>query len=70
MKNLSKTEMIEIEGGSLFADNASAMNVSFTSNADCLLSLTFERNYGNQHSKTTISAGNDVNLNFGFASNQ
>ncbi|WP_443943429.1 hypothetical protein ACJVDH_10895 [Pedobacter sp. AW1-32] len=57
MKNLTEKEMIAIGGG-----NASGIALSVTSSADSLLKLTFESSYGERHSSTTLSIGNNINL--------
>ena len=58
MKTLTAQELKEINGG-----NALVGNISLTSNTNSLLSLTFESTYGNRKEQTTISVGNDINLN-------
>ena len=58
MKTLTAQELKEINGG-----NALGGNISLTSNTNSLLSLTFESTYGNRKEQTTISVGNDINLN-------
>lgn len=61
MKNLSKEELLEINGGGF----TNAISIAFTT--DSLLSLRFERNHGDRHSVTEISVGNDIDLNLGLA---
>lgn len=62
MENLSKKELTEIGGGGIFNNNSGGMGISLSVSSDSLLSLTFIRSYGDYHSETTISVGNDINL--------
>ncbi|WP_316739304.1 hypothetical protein [Pedobacter aquatilis] len=60
MKNLSNTELREINGGG----NSNGYGISVSSSTESLLNLRFERSYGDHHSVTEISVGNDINLDF------
>lgn len=61
MKNLSKAELLEINGGG-FIINA----ISITLTTDSLLSLRFERSNGDRHSITEIAVGKDIDLSLGL----
>jgi len=65
MENLSKKELVEIGGGGIF-NHSGSMGISISASTDSLLSITFIRSYGDHHSETTISVGNDVNLDLGL----
>lgn len=60
MKNLSNTELLEINGGG----NSYSSGISASSTTESLISLKFERWYGDHHSVTEISVGNNINLDF------
>ena len=66
MKNLSEKELVAICGGGIFDRNSGTMGVSLTANADSLLNITFIRSYGDYKSSTTLSIGNNIDLNLGF----
>jgi len=60
MENLTEKEMIAIGGGT-----KSGISLSVTSNTESLLSLTFETAFGDQRRSTTLSVGNNINLDLG-----
>jgi bacteriocin-like protein len=60
MKNLSRKELQEINGGGDSYSNG----ISVSSSTDSLLNLTFERSYGDKHRITELSIGNNIDLNF------
>ena len=60
MNNLSKAELLEINGGGFI--NAISINLT----TDSLLSLRFERSNGDRHSITEISVGKDIDLSLGL----
>ncbi|WP_421943184.1 hypothetical protein [Pedobacter sp.] len=60
MKNLSNTELLEINGGG----NYSNSGISVNSSTESLLTLRFEHSYGEHHSVTETSVGNNINLDF------
>jgi len=70
MENLSEKELITIGGGGIFDGNSGTMGISLTSTADSLLNITFTRSYGDYTSSTTLSIGNNIDLNLGFLSNK
>jgi hypothetical protein len=70
MENLSEKELVAIGGGGLFDGNTGSMGRSLTATADSLLSITFTRSYGDYKSSTTLSIGNNIDLNLGFLGNK
>ena len=62
MKNLSNSELLEINGGG----NSYSSGISASSSTESLVTLTFERSYGDYQSVTEISVGNSINLDFSF----
>lgn len=70
MKNLSEKELVAIGGGGIFDGNPESMGISLTTTANSLLSITFTRSYGDYKSSSTLSIGNDIDLNLGFLGNK
>jgi len=69
MENLSEKELREIGGGGVFENNTNSMGIAMSTSSESLLNITFTRTYGDHYSETTISAGNDIVLNFGVTGN-
>lgn len=67
MKNLSKKELSQINGGGTSATNPLGFSLSVTSSVNSLLSLTVYTTFGDRKTENTLSIGN--NINFGFIAN-
>jgi len=70
MENLSEKALVAIGGGGVFDGNSGSMGISLSATADSLLSVTFTGSYGDYKNSTTLSTGNNIDLNLGFLSNK
>lgn len=66
MENLSKEQMMCINGGGIFGNNYNATGISINASSDSLLSITFVSNYGDRRNETKISIGNNIDLGLGL----